>query len=310
MIGALVLWIEAGFGSAQTNLAVVDFVNVAAALGAAAACWSRRRREGGRQRKGWTAIALACLAWGLGVSYVAYVDLVAQQGVPFAQRTLPFPSIADVGFLAFIPLAFAGVLVLPKSLHSTIRNGIDASLVGVALLLIAWVVLLRDLGLQDHGTPLETALLLAYPYGDVLLAAAAICAWEFVPAQERSNLLLVVVGLGFLAMADFGFYALVAKDEVGISAINALWPAGFATLALAALQPTPLPEAVPERKPTRALVPLSAAGAFLAASFTVLENEADATLAMLSVLLLGGIAARWLHWSGQQRRLQQGQRTA
>lgn len=242
----------------------------------------------------------------MGVSYVTYVDLWAQRGIPFDERTLPFPSLADVGFLGFIPFAFAGILLLPPGIFRSAqrtKNAIDGMMVGIAMLLVAWVMLLRDLGHQDLGSPLATGLLLAYPYGDVLLIAAAICAWDFVPSEERDNLLLAVVGLGFLAMADLGFYVLVARDAVGISAINALWPAGFVLLSMAAVRPAlTSPEPTLARPPTRALVPLSVAAGILAAGFAAVSGTADATLAALSTLLLGGLLVRWMHGLGDKQR--------
>lgn len=313
LVGALVLWIETGLGGPQRNLAIVDLANVAAAGIAAAACWARGRREQGRPARGWKSLAMGCALWAAGVAYVTYVDLWAQRGVPFADRSLPFPSVADLGFLGFIPFALVGILSIPRGIFRSAQrasNALDGMLVGVALVLVAWVVFLRDLGHQDLGSGLETALLLAYPYGDLLLAAAAICAWEFVPEEERDNLLLVVVGLGFLAMADLGFYVLVAREDVGISAINALWPAGFALLGLAAVRPRqPVPELVPDRPPTRALVPLSVAAGILAASFAALDGRGDATLATLAILLVGGLAVRWIHGTQERRRAQKLQRT-
>lgn len=295
LLGALVLWIETGLGG-RANLAVVDLANLAAAGSAALACWWRGRRETQRPRRGWMALGLACAFWCLGVAYVTYIDLWAQRGIPYADRFLPFPSWADVGFLGFIPFALAGVLLVPRGIFRSslrVQNAIEGALVGVALLLVAWVTVLRDLGAQDLGGTWTTTLLLAYPYGDVALAAAAICAWEFVPAEERENLLFVVVGLGFLAMADLGFYVLVARDAVGISAINALWPAGFAVLALAAVRPTALAQPSTAREPVRALVPLSAAAGALAASFAFLDGHRDAMMATLAVLLAGAVASRW-----------------
>ena len=305
-IGLLVLWVEAELGGPEWTLAAVDIANVLAALGAALACGIRAQAETGRQRRGWTFLMAACLAWGFGVVYVTLYDLWLQRGVAFEDRGIPFPSVADVGYLAFVPLALLGVTMVPRGVFRTqvrIENFLDGLLESLSLLALAWILLLRDLTGSDLGTPFETLLLLAYPWGDVLLAATAVCAWEFVPAKERDNLLLVVVGLCFLALADLGFLVLVERGFVGISAINVLWPAGFVALALGAMRPSidPAPDhPIADRE--RGLVPLATAAGLLGIGLTSAGGNLDAMLAAIGTVLAGAITARLgLGWAERQR---------
>ncbi|MHB1260890.1 MAG: hypothetical protein ACYC2H_04160 [Thermoplasmatota archaeon] len=305
-VGLLVLWVEAELGGPELTLAAVDGANLVAAMGAAIACFIRARQETGRQQRGWRFLGAASMAWGLGVTYVAVYDLWLQRGVPFAERAIPFPSLADAGYLAFVPLALAGVILIPRGAQRTqirIETFLDGLLVSMALLALAWILLLRDLTASDLGSPLQTFLLLAYPWGDVLLAATAVCAWEFVPARERDNLLLVVVGLAFLALADLGFLVLVQQQAVGISAINVLWPAGFVALALGAMRPSPdLVPGQPQPDRERGLVPLAAAAGFLGIGLASANGSLDATLAAIGTVLAGAVAARLgLGWADRQR---------
>lgn len=305
--GLLLFWIEANLGGDTATLAVTDLANLAAALGAAFACARRAGQEAGRTARGWNALAIACLLWALGVAYVTVFDLWVERGVPFAEREIPFPSLADVGYLGFVPFALAGVALLPRGIfrHEVrTRNALDGVLVALAFVAVAWRMLLRDMAARGLGD-VETLLGLAYPVSDIALMVTAACALAFVPREDRGNLLLVVLGLGFLALADFGFFFLVAHDVVGISAINILWPAGFACLGLGAARPPEAWEAGPAREPVRdGLVTLASIAGLLVVAFDVLDGLVDPFMAMLGILLVGAVLARLGLPVLERRRLQ------
>lgn len=297
LLGGLLLWTEAGFGGETPTLVAVDVANVVAAFAAGVACWRRGRREPGTPGNGWKLLGAGCIAWGLGVVYVTDFDLVVEAGVPFADRTIPFPSVADVGYLAFIPLALAGVLLIPRGVFTTglrLRNVLDGAIVAAGLLAVAWVVILRGMWHADLGSPMDTVILLAYVWGDFLLAAACVNAWEFVPREEREGIVLLVVGLGLFALADTGFYILVLRDAAtpGISAVNVLWPAGFAAMALAAVRPPLADKPEPAREPTHGLVPLAAALGALSLGLSGMAHGLEAGTAVLATLLAGLLLSR------------------
>lgn len=301
-VALLLLWVETSWRGDTATLAAVDLGNLLAAGLAAAACAARSRRErvagnlaAGR---GWGFLAAACVCWTVGILYVSYYDLVAHAGVPFEERAIPFPSIADAGYLLFVPLALFGVALMPRGVFSNrrrIQHALDGGMVALSLLAIVWVVLMRNVWMErGEASAFETVLLMAYPFGDILLAATAVIAWEFVPREERGNVLLLVVGLGLLAIADIGFSILVLRDAVGISAINVLWPAGFAAIALAAVRPADA--LTPSRDPQGqgAMLPLTAAAALLAMGLSTVSNGLQPGVAVLFVLLTGLAGARFL----------------
>src|SRR5919204_2524625 len=74
----------------------------AAALAAAACSWAARRSSG-RERLGWALLAASAASWAAGQTvWSAYALLL---GV-----AIPYPSSGDIGFLAAIAFAFAGIL--------------------------------------------------------------------------------------------------------------------------------------------------------------------------------------------------------
>jgi hypothetical protein len=76
---------------------VSDVAQGAAAVLASATTARRARRLTGRARWECVALSLGCLAWGLGEAWWTWAS------VRFA--TVPFPSVADLGFLCFPLLA-------------------------------------------------------------------------------------------------------------------------------------------------------------------------------------------------------------
>ena len=73
-------------------------------LAAALQCARQAACAGGRLRRGWGLMGGSCLAWGLGmVVWSAYESI--------GGRDVPFPSLADVGYLATVPLAVAALLI-------------------------------------------------------------------------------------------------------------------------------------------------------------------------------------------------------
>jgi hypothetical protein len=62
-------------------------------------------------------------------------------------REVPFPSLADVGYLAAVPLAAAALLSLPFAAHNAagrFRQVLDGLLIAASPLLISWVVVLNQ----------------------------------------------------------------------------------------------------------------------------------------------------------------------
>src|ERR1044072_7277954 len=88
---------------------------VYSALSAGLACLVRAAAFG-RERPAWVLIGLAILAWGAAEIYWA----VAIEGNPEA----PYPSPADVGYLLFYPLAYAGLALLVRAPAPAINWGL------------------------------------------------------------------------------------------------------------------------------------------------------------------------------------------
>ena len=118
-------WLQFQWGGGVVTQRFDNLGETLAALIAAAVCgiaaWRHRRRT----RIAWALIGASALSWGLGQAIWSYYELVLEEKTPF-------PSLADLGYLAMIPLMFAGLVSLPggqRPPEGRIKVGLDAFIV-------------------------------------------------------------------------------------------------------------------------------------------------------------------------------------
>jgi signal transduction histidine kinase len=145
----------------------------------------------------WLLIAGALSAYMLGDVLWSVYELMGRD---------PFPSLADVFYLAGYPLFAAGLVVATRWRipHADRRVLIDAAMVTVGAGLLGWVFIAQPYAADaDLGT-VETVVSIAYPLGDLLLVAVA--ARFLLGAEWRAVALrLLVGGLLLLLVADVLF---------------------------------------------------------------------------------------------------------
>ena len=154
-----------GLGGQQTTQAISNFGLIAAAASAGLACLATARSGSCGHRRMWRLLGASALSWGSGqAAWTWYESLLG--------REVPFPSLADVGYLAAVPLAAAALLSLPFAAQNAagrFRQVLDGQLIAASLLLISWVLVLNTLFQADADNGLSQAISLAYPIGDVVV---------------------------------------------------------------------------------------------------------------------------------------------
>jgi diguanylate cyclase (GGDEF)-like protein len=192
-----------------TGLFVVSFLIVAA-----------RALVVPTERLAWSVVALSLASWSFAEIYFA------------AAAPAEYPSLADVGWLGFYPLAYVGIVLLVRPRARTLAgtlwlDGVTASVAAAAL---GAAVLLEVVLRAAEGSAAAVATNLAYPLGDMLLLSAVCGVLSL--AGWRVERRWLVLGLGVLAttVADAIYLFELETYQEG-SAIDILWPA--ATLAIA-----------------------------------------------------------------------------
>ncbi|HEX5762072.1 MAG TPA: GGDEF domain-containing protein [Solirubrobacterales bacterium] len=196
VIVALHSWL--GLGGADLDLALNGVLYDSVVIGAAVACLLRAfayRQE----RSAWLLIGLAVGFWAAAeVYWTAFIE---------DNPDAPYPSLADVGYLLFYPLAYAGLALLVRARAHQMdwrlwTDGLIAAL-GTAALGTAFVF--DFVAGHATGTTLEKAITLAYPLGDIALASllagvVALTGWR--PGRTWA---LLLAALAAMAVADVAY---------------------------------------------------------------------------------------------------------
>jgi PAS domain S-box-containing protein len=222
-------------GGDAFTVALEDYGEAAAALAAVAACSLAALRAQGRLRAAWSLLALGTLSWALGEIYWAVSEVNLHMPVPF-------PSLADAGFLLIVPFAAAAILAFPfgpSSAMGRVRLVLDGLIVATSLAYIAWDLGLGGLESQARLGVMGGLLVVAYPAGDLVLLTLVGITIRRVrtgfPPMAR------LLGAAFLAnlVADSGFaYLMLHGHYTALGSLtDAGWVAGFLLLAIAPLAP-------------------------------------------------------------------------
>jgi signal transduction histidine kinase len=232
-------------GSAATKL-FSNLFQAAAALAAAAACFSAARRNPygfGRAwttslHRAWRLLGGAALAWGLGQVVWTYLELRSPE-----EGTVAVPSLADLGYLAALPLLIAGVLAFPTApMRATarLRTLLDGLLIAASLLFLGWATVLGG-AFPSNGTSsaLERAVCLAYPLGDIVAGTIALVLLTRSRGRGVVHLSMISGAVFALLIADLAFAYAKPTDNYGTGAMaDAGWVVGWLLLMATALKPT------------------------------------------------------------------------
>jgi hypothetical protein len=188
LVGVLMNWGDVAERSLYANLGMLP-VGLAATL--LAWCAARSRHDL-RSETAWRLISVSfgCFFAGDFLFFI-YQNLLGES---------PFPSLADVGYLAYYPLMFAGLVCLPGHRRNRARRGsLSTNVVALFLAggaLVVYVYLLPTLG-SPRDDLLAYSLSAGYPLGDLLLLAG-LAALIIRRGADHIHGSLVVLGSGLV----------------------------------------------------------------------------------------------------------------
>ena len=204
-----------------------------------------RAALGGPQRAAALLLGLGMLSFAAG--NIAYVALIRLEIEP------PVPSLADVGYLGFYPLACAGALVIMR--RGRVLSGtmwLDGLLgaVGAATALAA---LLNPVLSALSGGVGELVVAEAYPVGDLLLIAMLAGSLAIHGPRDRGTLSWLALGLLCFTVADVVYALRLTSETYSIGTpLDAMWSIGMTVMAFALWRPTRAP--APRRDSAAVLV--------------------------------------------------------
>ena len=195
-----------GLGGASLDHTAGGPLYDAVVLAAGVACLARARAVP-RERGGWLLLGLAILFWGAGEVY--WTLFILDNPAP------PYPSPADALFLAFYPIAYAGIALLVRARAHELdwRRWADAAIAALGTAALGTAFVFDFVAEHTTGTGPQVFTSLAYPLGDIamlsmIVGVIALTGWR--PGRTWS---LLLAGLAAQVVADIA-YTLLSTDGV------------------------------------------------------------------------------------------------
>lgn len=188
----------AGIGGAGLDVAINSVVYDAVVVCAGLGCLTRALR-GGPERGAWFAISAAVLAWAGGeIWWTASIE---------GNASPPYPSPADVGYIAFYPLAILGLylLVRARAVELDRRLWMDGAIAALGTAALGAALLFEFIADRATGSAAEVTTTLAYPFGDVVLISLIVGVIALTRWRPGRTLSLLLGGLAVMAIADVAF---------------------------------------------------------------------------------------------------------
>jgi two-component system cell cycle response regulator len=231
----VVLYDWAGIGGPGLDTAINGVAYDAVVVCAGLACLLRASR-GGRERGAWIAIAAAILAWAAGeIWWTLYIE---------GNRNAPYPSPADLGYLAFYPLAVLGLYLLVRARARELdrRLWMDGLIAALGTGAVGAALLFEFVAAHTSGSRIEVATTLAYPFGDVVLVSLVVGVIALTRWRPGRTWTLLLAGLTVMAVADVAFTLQTYEATVpGGDWVEPLYLISAVLLGLEAWQPQAAP---------------------------------------------------------------------
>jgi diguanylate cyclase (GGDEF)-like protein len=252
---------------------------IALAVGAAASVAARLVLVP-TQRGAWAPLAIGLASYAAGaVIWTVWLENMAEP---------PFPSIADPLWLALYPLSYATILMVVRARIGRLSTSawLDGLIATLSVAALSTVFVAGPLTAGATGAAAAVVTNIAYPFGDVLLAAAVfggcvLAGWRL----SRAWLLLAAGFTAFMAADVIYLKSLVDAGYVTATLENLLWGGGLVLLGRA-----PWVHIAPAgRGPGRLASPVPAAFAVAAVGLLVYDHieridNVSVTLAVCTVL--------------------------
>ena len=151
----------------------------------------------------------------------------------------PFPSVADIGYLAFYPLLYVGIVLLLRRRVATFSASLwlDGFVAAAAAGALAASVLVEVVVNSTHGSRLVVLTNMAYPVGDILLLAVIVFVFSVTRWRPGAAWALIAAGLLVNTVGDGVFlYGTAVGTYVEGTYVDLLWPLSLALVAFAAWQ--------------------------------------------------------------------------
>ncbi len=228
------LWQVFGWGGPSHKQVIGNLAFWPVDLLGVAVCWQLARRAGitSPVRRAWWLIGAGLLSYLVGdVLWFVYESVLHSQ---------PYPSVADLFYLAFYPFVLAGILQFPRPrlAHSAkIKALFDGAALVLGALAVVWFILLAPTAVAPGQNLLQVVISIAYPCGDLaLIFGVALLLMTKSRSLRGASLVAFTSSLLLFVVADL-IYGRLALDNAyaGGDPVDILWIVALSLIPVSAV---------------------------------------------------------------------------
>lgn len=162
----------------------------------------------------------AIALFSLGLFFQEFGQIAYSYYIYYLHEPVPYPSLGDLGYFGSIPFYIYGVFLLAKASGvkvslGSIKNKIQAVFVPALLLLISYLVFLKDYSF-DWNQPLTVFLDFSYPLGQAIYISIALLAFllsrGILGGIMKKRVLFILLALLFQYLSDWTFLYQANKE--------------------------------------------------------------------------------------------------
>jgi diguanylate cyclase (GGDEF)-like protein len=181
---------------------------------------SRRTDLGRATVRAWRLLSVAIWLYLLGDAIQLVYEVILHQR--------PDPTWADAAYIAFYPVACAGLFSFPsrrRTRPERLRSMLDVGTVFVGGATLLWYVALGPAVASKPGFDLPDLVIFAYPIGDLLLLFGVLSLlWRGVPQASVTPLRIFATGMLVFIAADVTYdYTTIHAPYHGGDPVDTLW---------------------------------------------------------------------------------------
>lgn len=179
-------------------------------------------------RKAWLAFGLAAVSWSVGT--IAWSLAYGGQAHP------PYPTFADILWLAWYPLMAWGIieLVRVRIPGFELHRWMDGLAVTLVVLVAGFALVIQPLSAHDTGGTLATVVDFSYPVLDVVLMGSVVGVYGLQGWRPDRMWLLLGAGILMTTIADAAFAVQQARGVADEGRYDFVWTLGALVIAFAA----------------------------------------------------------------------------
>ena len=222
---------------------------------------------------------------------------------------LPWPSVADIFYLAAYPFYFAAVLRLGRRANGRglRERQADAAIICLGALALLWQLVMGAYAHDDSLTTLAKLTLLSYPIMDIGVLFIVMSALLFGGARDRVDK-FIALAMALMLVGDLAYDLLVQYSTYHDGdLIDVTWLLNYVLIAVAALHPSMARTEVskPRSRASRlSWLPVVAIAGFVAPTLLLIGVRKDITMLAAVTLLSAALATLRMNWLFDRLRYQ------